>query len=166
MILSKSSSWMHKELMGFASSTVRYCYVQEVLNTRFGRLVISDGFHFVVSTILEQQFWRLMEGYSTESLRLKGSVLLVGKHAFHVSARGSIEMVVEDCIYFGEGSLSHKTKDINKSLTNHSLRLFQDSAAKNALVRPLCRSVVLRFLDWKGLLDPRLVHEAQERKSW
>lgn len=148
MILSRSSSWMHKELVESAPSVARYCYVQDIVNMDAGRLVVSDGLHFVASTIPEQTLLRLMEGYSMESLQLKGSILLVDRHFFCI-ARNRIEMTMEECIYFGEGSLSGRTKDINKSVSNRNLRSMDWAMG----VRPLRRSIVLRFLDQNALLD-------------
>lgn len=164
MILSKSNSWMHKELMGFVSPSARYCYVQDIISMQAGRFVISDGFHFVASTIPEQPLSQLMEGYSTESLQLKGSVILVSRHTFSISTRSKIEMTVEDCIYFGEGCLSQETKDINRSLTNHSLELFQNKIGKDTLMEPLCKSAVIKFLDQSALLDPELVSQVPKKK--
>lgn len=116
MILSKANSWIIEELTQQEKEGVRYCYIQDIISSKDHKFFISDGLHFVKTTIPHKLFAKFTKGYSSEGLSLKGSVLIILKHNFQISMTKRVEMVISDCIYLGEGNILGDTKDINETV--------------------------------------------------
>lgn len=131
MILSKTNSWIREELLGHKETAPRYCYIQDIVNAQDHRFFISDGIYFIKSTIPQKSFLELTKRYNQDSLQLKGSIILARKHVYMVKRDNRVEMVLEDCVYLGEGNLSGETRDINDIVDSRCLFLMKSNGHDN-----------------------------------
>jgi len=131
MILSKTNSWIREELLGHKETAPRYCYIQDIVNAQDHRFFISDGIYFIKSTIPQKSFLELTRKYNQDSLQLKGSIILAKKHIYMIKRDNRVEMVLEDCVYLGEGNLSGETKDINDIVDSRCLFLLKSNGHDN-----------------------------------
>jgi len=116
MLFTKANAWLLKAQPPGAQNPPRLCYVQEIINTRKGQLIVTDGSHFIHSRFADGSYKRMFAVLDEGSLSLKGSVLMLKRYKLIVGLGGTLELEIEECIYLGEGSISGDPRDVNTTV--------------------------------------------------
>ena len=135
MIFTKATSWFQGHLNTEILPKPRFCYIQDVVNFEKKIFVLTDGLYFTITVFENNSFSDMIQNFSLKSLEIKGSIILLQNYKF-VNSLNGIELKISKCLYFGEGSLSSDTKDLNK-VNSRSMSYFKS----------LEKSAVFNFLD-------------------
>lgn len=157
MILTGKMSWLQAAIgpMDAVCSTPRYCCIQDIIDAKSHRFIVTDGRHFIASTIEAAAYDAFLQKYCAESLSLRGVLVLLKRYKFFLTERNSIEMAVEECVYFGEGGAAEGSVNINDAIDMEKYVDWRDERMQS-IFKGVCQpadAFRIDFRDVRGLVS-------------